>query len=315
MQPNPSVSVIIPTFNRDHSLLDCLASAMRQDYAGKVEIIVVDQNQQHSRRVLDFFSRHRQKLARVVQEEANPSKARNAGAAAAANEFLVFADDDTLLPPDYLARLAGHLSVRKNAAVAAVPISERDPEASFREYVRLYGNRIRNPREGLIRHFAYLPAPSFGIPADLYRRMGGYDENLGRLTPPAYGEDDEFWLRAARCGVRLFIDPGLRIVHRDHMPGGCGSRQTSAALAAKYHMESMAYIRIRHHGRMGVRGWLQLARGYIVNRQQLRNGPERIVRNGITAVAAVKKVKHFMAQAETRAGVSWAAAGQEGSRA
>ncbi len=294
MNTHPSISVIVPTYNRDHSLMDCLESVLAQEYGGPMETIVVDQTREHSQQVLDFLERNCRKVSRIVQRKPGPGKARNTGAQAAANDLLVLVDDDMVLPSGAVARLAGHVLAGPNRAVAGLPISDKAPESSFTEYARFYGDRIRNVKSGLIEHRYYIPAPAC-IPAGSYRQLGGFDEVLGRLSPAAYGEDDDFWYRAGRAGIRLFIDPGLRVAHRDHLAGGCESRRTDPELARKYHMRSLAYLQIKHHGRMGARGWLTLARGYIANREILQNRPSQIIRNFITARKAVCEVRDFVA--------------------
>jgi GT2 family glycosyltransferase len=300
MNDHPSISVIVPTYHREDSLMDCLASVMVQDYAGQKEIIVVEQGRLHPKEELDFFLfLHRRRITRIEQPEPNLPKARNMGAAAAQGDLLIFVDDDMALPPGAVARLAGRILPGSHCAVSGLPVSDSAPESSFADYARLYGERIRDVASGLIEHPFYIPSP-FCIPAQLYRALGGFDENLGRLSPTAFGEDAEFWRRAGRSGVKLSIDPGLRALHRDHLAGGCGSRQTNPVLARKYHMKSMAYIRIKHHGRLGAGGWLQLARGFIVNREILRKSPGQILRNFATARAAVKEVRTFMGSGTDR---------------
>ena len=294
MDTHPSISVIVSTYHREDSLMDCLVSVLAQDYAGQMEIIVVDQTPTHSQGVLDFFTRNRRKITRIEHHEPNLPKARNTGAAAAQGELLIFVDDDMVLLPGALERFAEQVLPGSRRAVAGLPVSVAAPEDSLNDYARLYGKRIRDANSGLIEHPFYIPAP-FCIPAQLYGALGGFDEDLGRLSPTAYGEDDEFWRRAARAGVRLFVDCGHRVVHRDHLAGGCGSRQTDPVLALKYHMKSMAYIRIKQHGRLGTGGWLQLARGYIANREILRNRPGEVIRNFMTARKAVREVRAFMA--------------------
>jgi GT2 family glycosyltransferase len=298
MNDHPSISVIVSTYHREDSLMDCLVSVLAQDYAGQMEIIVVDQTPTHSQGVLDFFTRNRRRITRIEHQEPNLPKARNTGAAAAQGELLIFVDDDMVLLPGALACFADRVLPESHCAVAGVPVSAVAPEDSLNDYARLYGKRIRDADSGLIEHPFYIPAP-FCIPAQLYRALGGFDEDLGRLSPTAYGEDDEFWRRAARSGVRLFIDSGLRVVHRDHLGGGCESRGTEPELARKYHMKSMIYIWIKHHGRLGVGGWLQLARGYIANREILRRRPGQIIRNWATARKAVGEVRAFMAGEQT----------------
>ena len=298
----PSVSVIVATYNRERPLVDCLASVIVQRYAGPKEIIVVDQGREHSLEVTDLFELYRHKITRVEQQEPNLPMARNTGAMAASNELLVFVDDDMVLPPEALGRFVSRLLPGSRRAVAGLPLSDQTPERSLAGYAVLYGDEIRDPNGGLIEHPCYIPSP-FCIPAELYWRLGGFDENLGRLSPTAYGEDNEFWRRAGRAGVKLFIDPGLRVLHQDHLAGGCASRQTDAAAARKYHMKSMAYIRIKHHGRLGAGGWLQLARGFIVNREILCKNPGQIFRNFATARSAVKEVKNFKGAGRTKGGM------------
>lgn len=299
MNDHPSISVIVATYHREDSLMDCLESVMAQDYAGRLETIVVEQGRRRPHeRLSSFFSLHRKRITRIEQQEPNLPGARNAGAEAARGELLIFVDDDMVLPPGAVARLAGRFLAGSRCAVAGIPVSDMAPESSFADYARLYGERIRDIDAPLVEHPFYIPSP-FCIRAELYRSLGGFDENLGRLSPPAYGEDNEFWQRAGRSGVRLFIDPGLRVTHRDHLSGGCGSRWTKTELARRYHMKSMAYIRIKHHGRLGAEGWLQLTRGYVANREILRKRPGQIVRNFMTARKAVREVRAFMAGERT----------------
>lgn len=295
MSHHPSISVIVATYHREESLMDCLESVMAQDYAGPMEIIVVEQGRRRPQDALDIFlSQHRGRITRIEQQEPNLPRARNTGSAVARNELLILVDDDMVLPPGAVARLATHVTAGSRCAVAGLPISNRAPESSFADYARLYGEQIRNAASGLIEHPSYIPSP-FCISANLYRGLGGFDENLGRLSPPAFGEDDEFWRRAGTSGVRLFIDPGLRVAHRDHLAGGCGSRRADPEMALKYHMKSLAYIRIKRHGRLGAGGWLQLARGYLLNRAVLRQGLRQPLQNFLTLRAAIREVKAFMA--------------------
>ncbi len=310
MRIHPSISVIVATYHREDSLMDCLDSLMAQDYAGRMEIIVVEQGRWRPHEVLNFFFfLHRRRIIRMEQQEPNLPRARNAGWAAARNELLIFVDDDMVLPAGAVARLASHVLPRSRCAVAGLPVSDRAPESSLADYARLYGERIRDAASGLIEHPSYIPSP-FCLPTQLCRALGGFDENLGRLSPPAYGEDNDFWQRAGRSGVRLFMDPSVRVLHRDHLAGGCGSRQTDPGLALKYHMKSMAYIRIKHHGRLGAGGWLQLARGYLLNREILRSSPREVLGNFQTLRTALQEVKVFMAENGPRRGAGEAFSGQ-----
>lgn len=98
------LSIIIPAFNEERLIEQCLQSistslALNCKPGFTSEIIVVDNNSTDSTATLA-----RQAGARVVFEPVNQiGRARNAGAAEAAGDWLLFVDADSLLNPGLLA--------------------------------------------------------------------------------------------------------------------------------------------------------------------------------------------------------------------
>lgn len=98
------LSIVIPAFNEAHLIERCLQSvavSIAADQASSFtsEIIVVDNNSTDNTAELA-----RQAGARVVFEPINQiGRARNAGAAQAIGEWLLFLDADSLLSPQLLA--------------------------------------------------------------------------------------------------------------------------------------------------------------------------------------------------------------------
>ena len=101
----PTVSVIIPTYNRKDSLLRTLRSLAQQTYpTERFEVIVVDDGGSDgtegvSRRDFPFA------LHYVRQDNQGATVARNTGASASSGEILTFVDDDIQLHPQTLERL------------------------------------------------------------------------------------------------------------------------------------------------------------------------------------------------------------------
>jgi glycosyltransferase involved in cell wall biosynthesis len=97
------LSVIIPAFNEDRLIQRCLASVSSALAANRTsdltaEIIVVDNNSTDNTALLA-----RRAGARVVFEPINQiGRARNAGAAQASGEWLLFLDADSVLSPELL---------------------------------------------------------------------------------------------------------------------------------------------------------------------------------------------------------------------
>ena len=275
--------------------MDCLKSVMAQDYAGRMEIIVVEQDRPRPHEALDFFfSRHRGRITRIEQEEPNLPRARNAGIAAARGAVLLFIDDDVILPPAGISRLAEHLRGSQVKAVTGLVVSESGPQESLEAYARQLGVPSVEEAQGPGQVDEFIGALMM-VSARAVRAAGGFDPCLGRLTPTAYGEDSDFCQRLRQAGAGLWIDPSVRALHCDRLPGGCGSRQTDPELARKYQMKSMVYIRLKRSGWLGPGGWLQLVRGYLLNCDVLREGLRQPLQNFLNLRAAIREVKAFMA--------------------
>ena len=294
MSPHPSLSAIVATYNRDCSLIDCLRSLMAQDYPGRMELILVDQSIGHTPETADFLRSQGDRLCIVCQSQPNLPQARNAGIAAASGELLLFVDDDVILSPIAARRLAEHVRMSRMKVVTGLVVSERDRKASLQGYARQFGVANVGDAQGLQAVDRFIGALMM-VSKMAVRAAGGFDARMGALTPTAYGEDEEFCYRLREAGATLWVDPSVYASHRDHLEGGCASRHTDAELARKYHMKSLAYMRIKHHGGIGVGGWLELARAYIANREIVRDRPGQIVRNLATARKAVGEVRAFMA--------------------
>jgi len=101
----PSVSVIIPTYNRKDWILDTLNSLSRQTFPrDRYEVIVVDDGSTDGTAAIagkEFpFDLHY-----VWQPNQGDAAARNLGVQHSQADILVFLDDDILVEPDYLTHL------------------------------------------------------------------------------------------------------------------------------------------------------------------------------------------------------------------
>jgi glycosyltransferase involved in cell wall biosynthesis len=300
-----SVSVLIATYNRDSTLCETMESVFSQDYRGKTELIVVDQSENHDEEVKKFLRAHQDDFQYIFQSKPNLPKARNAGFSAAKGQLVFFMDDDLILPPDAISRLAKHFRPFRLQVVSGLIISERHPELSLRRYAREHGIDVaRQTRPKKVSR--YIETARF-LPAEAVRAVGGFDDLIGDLTPTAYGEDADFLRRLRLAKIPLFIDPTVRIMHKDLLTGGCASRSTHPDMARKYLMKSHAYMAAKYYGRVGLRAWLRLARGFVLNRQTLSRGLPYVRRCFLEARNAVEEVESFILankSASTRSGAT-----------
>lgn len=94
-----SIAVIIPTFNRVHTLGRALESVVNQKRLPD-EIIVVDDGSSDTTK--DFIQKHYPSVRYLYQENRGPAAARNLGISRANSEWLAFLDSDDEWTPDKL---------------------------------------------------------------------------------------------------------------------------------------------------------------------------------------------------------------------
>ncbi len=195
------LSIVVPAYNEEKLLpetLGCLASALAaaSDVGG--EIIVV--NNASTDRTPEIA---RDAGARVIDETVrNIGRARNAGAAAAKGDVLVFIDADTRVEPTLFAKLASEMNDPQclGGAVAV------DFGQFQRRWMRLYSmgwvfwGKLFNMKGGAAQ-FCRRTA---------FEKLGGYDETI------YLGEDVEFYWRLAKLartrGGRLTFIEEPRVI-------------------------------------------------------------------------------------------------------
>lgn len=95
----PIVSVIMPVYNAEKSLIRSVGSVLGQDYSDLELILVNDGSTDKSFNICNAFARADSRVKVVHQKNSGVSAARNAGIDAACGAYIFFLDsDDYLLP-------------------------------------------------------------------------------------------------------------------------------------------------------------------------------------------------------------------------
>ena len=101
----PTVSVILPIYNVEEYLAECLDSIADQTF-GHYEVIVVDDGSPDgSRGIAESYAAKDSRIRIVTRENGGLGAARNTGITQARGEFLTFVDSDDVLPPNALQSL------------------------------------------------------------------------------------------------------------------------------------------------------------------------------------------------------------------
>jgi glycosyltransferase involved in cell wall biosynthesis len=223
----PSVSVVIPTHDRPDFLRKAVQSVVEQDYAGRIEALVVSDGGGHVDLPLMPSAGDRSVVTLANDRKPGALGARNTGILAAKGDILAFLDDDDEWLPSKLARQVGMLlSGRAGMVFSGVRFIAGD---RYRDYVpRLPAD---DPVRGLVGGGVFIPIQTMAV------RRRSLDGDLLDENFPT-GGDQEFVLRLLlRLGTACIPEP-LVLMNRAH----------TNRLTMDYErmVENVAYMRVKH---------------------------------------------------------------------
>jgi len=99
------ISVIIPTYNEERDIKECLNSLLKQNYPDFEIILVDDGSTDKTLRILSQLKSKDKKIRVYKQNHRGPGAARNLGAEHTKSFVLVFVDADMTFDKDFLGRL------------------------------------------------------------------------------------------------------------------------------------------------------------------------------------------------------------------
>lgn len=199
------ISIIIPIYNKESSIKECIDSVCTQSFTD-IEIICVDDGStDKSVDVLSKAMQNEKRIKLISQHNQGSGAARNAGIKAATGEYIAFLDADDLYPSNSILATLYLKAVTNDANICGGGLEiwdgkevtttfpkelagftfEKEGWIDYREYQFDYGYyRFIYRREFLISHQLFFPD---------YRRY----------------QDPPFMLRAFDCAKRFYAIPDV----------------------------------------------------------------------------------------------------------
>ncbi len=101
----PEISVVVPVYNVEKYLKQCLDSILVQTFSNIEIICVNDGSTDNSRKILEEYKNKDSRIKIVDKKNGGLSSARNAGMKVAVGEFISFIDSDDWIEPTMLEKL------------------------------------------------------------------------------------------------------------------------------------------------------------------------------------------------------------------
>lgn len=140
----PLISIIVPIYNVEKYLCECLVSILEQSYENLEIILVNDGSSDKSEKICNAFMQKDSRIKVVNKANGGLSSARNAGLDISTGEFLSFVDSDDIISKDFIVTLFNMLEKDnlKLSAVGFKPFYKSDDlvENSFKTYERVFSD-------------------------------------------------------------------------------------------------------------------------------------------------------------------------------
>lgn len=140
---NILVTIIVPIYNAEKYLTECIESILNQNHR-KLEIILVnDGSTDRSKEIIENFQKKDSRIKAFHRENSGVSATRNFGIDVATGEYICFSDADDKLEPNYVDYLL-HLAVDNQAEMSTT----RNFNNSFKKLKTLKDKiEIQTPEE------------------------------------------------------------------------------------------------------------------------------------------------------------------------
>lgn len=228
----PSISVIIPTYNREKVLRETLADVLQQDYPD-FEVMVVDQTPTHEPETDAYLQSlaESDRIQWLRLDWASLPGARNYAVRRSQGAIILFLDDDVQLPPGFLhaharnyldnpeiGAIAGRVFDRMKLADSGggLTIEDLPPEAMDPGIAWYYIDLVHTIKP---QQVLSVRGCNMSFRREIFDKYGlHFDE---RFRGSAVREESDFCLRLRQTGYKIWYEPDAHLIHLGEETGGC----------------------------------------------------------------------------------------------
>lgn len=184
MTANKKISIIIPVYNSEQFLKDCITSILNQTYSNWEAIFIDDGSSDRSLDILNDYAQQYEKIKIIHQANAGAGMARNVGIEKSKGDYIVFLDSDDIIKSNYLEQISN-----KSADVIFIDIDCVD------KYGKALGKEFMSPYkyykiEDLIKYQMTGAIPWGGVRKVVSRKL--LNKNNIRFSNSRIGEESVY---------------------------------------------------------------------------------------------------------------------------
>lgn len=202
-----SVSVIIPCYNAERTILRTLEALDNQTVKGFEVILADDGSKDRTVSVAKSFKPKNFKLIVLAEKHAGPAAQRNRGAEKAKGGVLLFTDSDCVPDKDWIKEMARPFQDKNIVGVSGTYRTLNNDKL----IARFEGYEIAKRHERLARqkYIDFIGSFSAGYRKNIFKTFGGFSSDFKR----ADAEDPELSFKIAKAGYKMVFNPKAAVAH------------------------------------------------------------------------------------------------------
>jgi glycosyltransferase involved in cell wall biosynthesis len=196
------VSVVIPSYNSEKTIVPCLESVMRQKCDFPFAVIVVDSSQDRTPELIR--SRFPQVHLIHLPKRTLQGTARNLGFRESSGEIVVFLDSDCIASDHWLTQIENAFLHGYAAVGGGVRNGNPQSLISWAGYFMEFSEWLPRGSERVVSH---IPTCNIAYRRDIFQKYGGFADGMVPL------EDFELNMRMYHGGERVLFLPNVTVDH------------------------------------------------------------------------------------------------------
>ena len=200
----PRVSVIVPVYNAENTIEECINSLFGLNYPKeKIELIFV--NNASTDRTTNILNQYSGKIKILHEEKKGPAATRNKGLLNAKSDVIAFTDSDCVVHKDWLHNIVLPLQDEGIGIVGGKILAKRpcNKIEKFGEIIHDHNKAINEFKP------AYVITMNWASRLSVLKEVGFFDENFIRC------EDADLSHRIFQSGYRFVYRPEAVVYHRN----------------------------------------------------------------------------------------------------
>lgn len=236
------VSIIIPIYNSESTLIRCLDSVINQSFSDWELILVDDGSTDRSGEICDQYAANNQKIQVFHKRNGGVSSARNLGLDNANGEWIVFVDSDDFVRELYLAHLLEHTKKHVDLVISYAEIHNGD-NFQKESYPAKLVDEINFESIFIENDMNWHTSPW----SKLYKRNIIEKHHLRFCEGMHIGEDAVFLYSYMLCSNRIYISNDTDYCYCAYTSGSLTKRvnQLDSEILACYHIQTIVESMIK----------------------------------------------------------------------